>query len=55
MIFDIPPQYVQTDLDNLSAGLDAQIPAKTINNFLVATRNIRAFASLTRKVDRFGF
>ena len=48
-ITDTPPQAVRDDLQLLTAALDAQIPPKTINNFLIATWNIRAFASLTRK------
>ena len=48
-ILDIPPIEVQSDLDALSAALDAQIPAKAHDNFLIATWNIRSFASLTRE------
>jgi hypothetical protein len=40
---------VQADLDALVAALDAAIPAKADDNLLIATWNIRAFASLTRK------
>jgi exonuclease III len=48
-ITDQPPAAVQVDLDSLSAALDAEIPAKEDDNFLIATWNIRAFGSLTRK------
>lgn len=48
-IFDAPPQHVQNDLNGLAAALDARIPAKSDGNLLVATWNIRSFASLTRK------
>lgn len=48
-IFDVPPQNVQSDLDALAAALDAQIPPKNDDNLLIATWNIRAFASLTRE------
>ena len=49
-ITDIPPQNVQNDLDSLSAALDVQIPAKQAGaNLLIATWNIRAFSSLTRR------
>lgn len=49
VITDAPPANVQADLDALTAALDAQIPAKTNDNLLVATWNIRSFGSLTRK------
>lgn len=48
-ITDNPPQNAQNDLDSLSAALDAEIPVKVNDNLLVATWNIRSFASLTRK------
>ncbi len=48
-IHDAPPARVQQDLDNLSIALDAAVPAKADDNLLIATWNIRAFASLTRK------
>lgn len=48
-ILDQPPQAVQNDLDSIAAALDAAVPAKTADNLLIATWNIRAFASLTRK------
>lgn len=48
-ITDNPPQAVQNDLTSLSAALDAQVPDKTDDNLLIATWNIRSYASLTRK------
>ena len=48
-ITDTPPTEVQHDLDALSESLDQQVPAKTHDNLLIATWNIRSFASLTRK------
>jgi len=48
-VFDNPPQNVQSDLDALNAALDTTIPVKTDNNLLIASWNIRSFASLTRK------
>ncbi len=48
-IHDTPPARIQQDLDALSTALDEQIPAKAVDNLLIATWNIRAFASLTRK------
>jgi exonuclease III len=48
-ILDPPPANVQSDLASLVIALDAQIPAKSADNVLIATWNIRAFASLTRK------
>ena len=49
-ISDRPPADVQADLNALNAALDAAIPAKQAGqNLLIATWNIRAFASLTRK------
>lgn len=49
IITDTPPAAVQDDLNALSAGLDAEIPAKQDDNLLIATWNIRSFSSLTRK------
>jgi endonuclease/exonuclease/phosphatase family metal-dependent hydrolase len=46
---DAPPTEVQNDLDALAADLNNQIPAKEDDNLLIATWNIRAFSSLTRK------
>ncbi|MCA9228872.1 MAG: endonuclease/exonuclease/phosphatase family protein [Planctomycetales bacterium] len=48
-IFDQPPDAVRRDLDALSNSLDAAIPAKAQDNLLIATWNIRAYSSLTRK------
>lgn len=48
-VIDPPPLNVQSDLDALSAALDIHIPAKSDDNLLIATWNIRAYASLTRK------
>jgi exonuclease III len=49
LITDSPPAQVQADLNSLSSQLDADIPAKQNDNLLIATWNIRSFASLTRK------
>lgn len=49
LITDVPPANVQADLDSLSDQLDQDIPAKGNDNLLIATWNIRAFASLTRE------
>ena len=48
-ITEQPPKDVQADLDCLSAALDSEIPQKNNRNLLIATWNIRAFSSLTRK------
>lgn len=49
-ILDNPPAAVQAELTNLSAALDAGVPPKVDGqNLLIATWNIRAFGSLTRK------
>jgi endonuclease/exonuclease/phosphatase family metal-dependent hydrolase len=48
-ILDSPPPNVQDDLDALVGALNDRIPQKTDSNLLVATWNIRAFGSLTRK------
>ena len=48
-ILDVPPAMVRRDLASLTAALDEQIPAKTDDNLLLATWNIRSFSSLTRK------
>jgi len=48
-ILDPAPPNVQSDLDSLAADLDHRIPVKAADNLLLATWNIRAFASLTRK------
>ena len=44
-----PPQDVAEDLARLSSALDSAIPARTEDNLLVATWNLRAFAGLTAK------
>jgi endonuclease/exonuclease/phosphatase family metal-dependent hydrolase len=47
---DQPPLSIQNDLDALNRSLDQVIPNKLIDqNLLIATWNIRSFASLTRK------
>ena len=47
-ITDQPPAKVQAELDLMAVALDSEIPAKADDNLLVATWNIRSFASLTR-------
>ena len=50
MPFDQIPDDVEQHLDELAADLGQQIPAKKMEqNLLIATWNIRAFSSLTRK------
>jgi hypothetical protein len=50
VITDTPPPAVANDLKALRAHLDQNIPAKKANdNLLIATWNLRAFASLTRE------
>jgi len=47
---DQPPLSIQNELDTLHHALDQVIPNKLIGqNLLIATWNIRSFASLTRK------
>jgi hypothetical protein len=49
-IRDQPPSAIQGDLDALQKYLSDTIPSKRLDeNLLMATWNIRAFASLTRK------
>jgi len=48
-VFDNPPQNVRNDLNALKNALDTAIPAKANDNVLIATWNIRSFASLTRE------
>lgn len=48
-IADPPPPDVAAELAALEAALDARIPAQRDGNLLIATWNIRAFASLTRE------
>lgn len=48
-ITDVPPQAVARDLKRLKAYLDQTVPAKVFgDNLLIATWNLRAFASLSR-------
>ncbi|SMF26638.1 hypothetical protein SAMN02745866_01674 [Alteromonadaceae bacterium Bs31] len=46
---ETPPPAVQNDLSSLNTALDTSIPTKQDNNLLIATWNIRSFASLTGK------
>lgn len=48
VITDLPPVDVQQDIEALRAHLGATIPEKQDGNLLIATWNLRAFASLTR-------
>jgi endonuclease/exonuclease/phosphatase family metal-dependent hydrolase len=49
-IFDAPPDQVQAELDQLEAALDSELPRKELDhNLLLATWNIRAFGSVTKK------
>jgi endonuclease/exonuclease/phosphatase family metal-dependent hydrolase len=49
-IFDAPPSQVQAELDQLEAALDSELPRKELDhNLLLATWNIRAFGSVTKK------
>jgi len=49
-IFDTPPSQVQAELDQLEAALDSELPRKELDrNLLIATWNIRAFGSVTKK------
>ncbi|WP_372727001.1 endonuclease/exonuclease/phosphatase family protein [Nocardioides sp.] len=43
------PAAVTRDLDRLDAALDDQLPAKTADNLLIGTWNLRAFSDLTPK------
>lgn len=49
VITDVPPADVAADLARLNAALDAQIPAANAGTLLMATWNICAFGSLTRR------
>jgi endonuclease/exonuclease/phosphatase family metal-dependent hydrolase len=51
LITDPPPASVATEIAALNSALDARIPARAADNLLIATWNIRAFGSLTRKWD----
>ncbi|MCB1954123.1 MAG: endonuclease/exonuclease/phosphatase family protein [Rhodocyclaceae bacterium] len=47
---DLPPPEVQSDLEALRAHLHVTLPAKRLDeNLLIATWNLRGFASLTRE------
>ena len=48
-ITDDPPPAIAAELQAAGAALDQQIPAKAAANLLIATWNLRAFGSLTRK------
>lgn len=48
-ITDPPPPTIAAELVAAGAALDQRIPAKADGNLLIATWNLRAFASLTRK------
>jgi hypothetical protein len=49
-IHDVPPKAVQADIESLQQSLKGVIPSKWLDeNLLIATWNIRGFASLTRK------
>ena len=48
-ITDDPPPAIAAELQAAGAALDQQIPAKSAANLLIATWNLRAFGSLTRK------
>ena len=49
-LFDNPPDVVQADINSLCQALDQNLPGKQPDrNLLIATWNIRAFGSLTRK------
>ncbi|QDG50193.1 endonuclease [Persicimonas caeni] len=49
-ITDAPPADIRRELDGLSEALDAQIPARKLDeNLLIATWNIRSFGGLTEK------
>jgi len=54
-ITDQPPAYVQAELNALQASLNDTIPSKQHEqNLLIATWNLRAFGSLTRKWTAVG-
>jgi endonuclease/exonuclease/phosphatase family metal-dependent hydrolase len=49
-LHDAPPKAVQADIESLQQSLKGVIPSKRLDeNLLIATWNIRGFASLTRK------
>jgi len=53
-ITDLPPVYIQQEINELKADLADKIPAKTKDNILIATWNIRAFGKLTSKWEAIG-
>lgn len=49
-LHETPPAAVQADIDALRQHLEVSLPSKRLDeNLLIATWNIRSFASLTRK------
>lgn len=47
---DLPPSAVQADIETLRQTLSDRVPSKRLDeNLLIATWNIRGFASLTRE------
>ena len=48
-VTDPPPAAVQQEIDTLSGLLDREVPAKSADNLLIATWNIRCFGGLTKK------
>jgi hypothetical protein len=49
-LHDTPPSAVQADIDSLRHHLVETLPSKRLDeNLLIATWNLRAFSSLTRK------
>jgi endonuclease/exonuclease/phosphatase family metal-dependent hydrolase len=48
-ITDDPPPAIAAELQAARVALDQRIPGKAATNLLIATWNLRAFASLTRK------
>lgn len=49
-ILDTPPSHIQAELARLGAALDTALPKKQLDhNLLIATWNIRAFGSVTKK------
>ncbi len=48
-ITDDPPPAIAAELQAARAGLDQSIPGKAAANLLIATWNLRAFGSLTRR------
>src|SRR3954470_9994178 len=49
-VTDPPPEEIATELAELQAALDKDVPAKALDqNLLIATWNLRAFGGLTEK------